>query len=160
MTHIKVRRQRMRTKDVDYIFERIEESEIGCWLWTGTINNEGYGAATSKDAETGRVTHTAHRIAYELLNSPIPAGKELDHLCRVRRCVNPTHLEPVTHRENMMRSPIAASAKNALKTHCPSGHLYSPENTYIRKGKGFTMRMCRTCMKSRYTPVSARSKVA
>jgi hypothetical protein len=74
----------------------------------------------------------------------VPEGLELDHLCRVRGCVNPKHLEPVTHRENLMRGE-SWSAVNARKTHCPEGHPYDETNTYI-DGKG--RRRCRECARA------------
>lgn len=104
----------------------------GCWLWTGARSSNGYGAVSIG----GRVVG-AHRAVYELLAGPIPAGLQLDHLCRVRRCVNPAHLEPVTARENQLRGV------HGLKTHCPAGHPYDEENTYIHPGRG--VRDCRLC---------------
>lgn len=109
--------------------------ELGpCWLWTADIINSGYGRI-GRDGKTA----LAHRVAYELLIDPIPAGLEPDHLCRKPACVNPTHLELVTHRENMRRA-------YALKTHCPKGHPYTPENTYVRRPSG--KRGCRICRRS------------
>jgi hypothetical protein len=81
----------------------------------------------------------AHRIAYELLVGVLPDGLEIDHLCKVRNCVNPTHLEAVTHWENVNRS--GAWEVNRLKTHCKYGHEYTEENTYKNKNT----RECRTC---------------
>lgn len=69
-----------------------------CWLWLGSLNNAGYGKLTVR-----RVNLYAHRFAHECLVGPVPEGLELDHLCRVRRCVNPDHLEPVTRSENVRR---------------------------------------------------------
>ena len=87
----------------------------------------------------------SHRYAYELVIGPIPKGLTLDHLCRVRGCVNPGHLEPVTQRENTLRgtSPVAA---NPGKTHCPSGHPYKKPHLYINKRGG---RQCLTCITRR-----------
>ena len=70
-----------------------------CWLWTGALRGDGYGKFHVK-----RKWVYAHRFAYELLVGPIPDGLELDHLCRIRNCVRPSHLEPVTHQENMQRA--------------------------------------------------------
>ena len=113
----------------------------GCWRWQGrTMPHEGYGVlSTREDGKTH--THLAHRVAYETFVGPISDGLQLDHLCRVRDCVNPAHLEPVTPRENVMRSPIAQAALNAAKTHCPQGHPYDEANTY-RTPRG---RVCRAC---------------
>ena len=82
-------------------------------------------------------------VVYALLVGEIPAGLELDHLCRVRECVNPQHLEAVTHHENMLRS------REATKTHCKHGHEFTPENTYTyQRGVGI-QRCCKTCTYAR-----------
>ena len=78
----------------------------------------------------GRKMIQAHRVAYELVKGKIPAGLELDHLCRNRICCNPAHLEAVTGRENSLRG-VSPWAKNACATHCPRGHPYDAENTYV-----------------------------
>lgn len=75
----------------------------GCWIWTGTLDNHGYGQVAIGG---GRITRV-HRVVYRLLVGPIPDGMEPDHLCRARACARPDHLEPVTHRENMRRSRAA-----------------------------------------------------
>lgn len=114
-------------------------SDTGCWEWTGTILDSGYGQYWSD----GRGVY-AHRYVYEQLVGPIPDGLTLDHLCRNRRCVNPAHLEPVTHRTNIHRG-VAPTAENAAKTHCVRGHEFTPENTYIRTDG--VRRTCRACMR-------------
>lgn len=88
----------------------------------------------------------AHRVFYEHHVGPIPLGLTIDHLCKVTRCVNPDHLEPVTQRVNTLRGD-GPSAVNARKTHCPHGHEYTPDNTYVRKAGG---RICKTCSQQRY----------
>jgi hypothetical protein len=129
---------------VDRLAEFIDISaETGCWLWTGSVQagrGAGYGRLT---VDGGR--KLAHRVSYEHLVEPIPAGLQLDHLCTVRNCINPDHLEPVTQQENLRRSPCHISVLNAAKTHCAQGHEYTPENTYIWVGKGKTQRNCRSC---------------
>lgn len=107
----------------------------GCWLWKGAITVAGYGRF---NGQGGR--YQAHRMAYTLTLGEIPAGKELDHLCRVRNCVNPNHLEPVTHRENIRRG-IGPIPENMVKTHCLRGHPLSGENVQISNGS----RRCRKC---------------
>lgn len=82
----------------------------------------------------------AHRKIYEAIIGPIPAGLNIDHLCRNRACVNPWHMEPVTQHVNVMRGS-SPWAKHAKATHCPSGHAYDEENTYLYRGS----RYCRTC---------------
>lgn len=87
--------------DVDEIWERIEprvRKTDACWLWTAKVTPHGYGSYTWKPD-----TYQVHRIAYQALVGDIPEDLELDHLCRVRNCCNPEHLEPVTHRVNMLR---------------------------------------------------------
>jgi hypothetical protein len=113
-----------------------------CWLWIAKCNNRGYGMFG-----LDRRMQTAHRVAYELWVGPIPDGLEIDHLCGVRHCVNPAHLEAVTHRENLLRGSGFA-AINAAKTHCPRGHEYTPENTYTNPNPNGG-RICRTCKRAR-----------
>mgnify|MGYP001599849985 CR=1 FL=1 len=112
-----------------------------CWIWTAFIRSAGY-AHVSWDGQT----RDGHLIAYELTIGPVPEGLELDHLCRVRRCVNPLHLEPVTRAENLRRSPITFVAINLAKTHCPQGHPYDEANTYRTRDGG---RVCRACKRER-----------
>ncbi len=104
-----------------------------CWLWTANIDRYGYARFNRSDK--------AHRFAYERLIGPIPAGLEPDHLCATRRCVNPAHLELVTHAENVRRSDMHWNNGNAAKTHCKQGHPYDDANTY-RTG---ARRECREC---------------
>lgn len=109
-----------------------------CWLWMACTGADGYGKFF-----LGGKRHRSHRVAYVTLVGPIPEGMQLDHLCRVRSCVNPDHLEPVTSAENTRRG--LAGALNAEKSECPRGHEYSPENTYAYRGR----RNCRTCAHDR-----------
>jgi hypothetical protein len=112
------------------------DKTASCWLWTGYVNNHGYGVFGRH-----RQTQYVHRFAYERLVGPIPEGLELDHLCRTPSCVNPEHLEAVTHRENSLRSD-SPHAREARQTHCIHGHPFSKSNTYVTKlGK----RQCRQC---------------
>jgi len=113
-----------------------------CLLWMGQKINTGYGVFGYKFGKKVLV----HRFAYERLIGPIPGGLQLDHLCRNRACVNPAHLEPVTQRENLLRGEGFA-AINARKTHCPRGHEYTPENTYLLSTRN--KRTCKTCSRER-----------
>ena len=125
-------------------FRHVDKTDC-CWLWTGALNEHGYGVF-NKPADTprGMATCKAHRFAYELLVGPIPEGLDLDHVyvrgCRYRNCVNPAHLEPVTNHENSLRG------LRSQKTHCPQGHKYTVENTRIGvSAYGHPDRQCRTC---------------
>lgn len=131
--------------------ERIDVDESGCWLWIGALSHDGYGRVGYR----GFSSDYAHRAVYEDLVGPIPDGLECDHLCRVRNCVNPSHIEPVTRRENVMRSPICKTAINARKTHCVHGHPLDEENTYsgVRN-----KRECRACNRAAVRRYSARKR--
>lgn len=141
-------RARKVTDPVERFWSKVNKTET-CWLWTDALDGCGYGrmAMGSRTTTTYRVS--AHRYAYELLVGDIPEGLELDHLCRVRHCVNPDHLEPVTHLVNIMRGESPVS-HNGEKTHCPQGHEYSEENTrwYTRPGADRPGRYCRECARA------------
>lgn len=125
------------------------EPNSGCWLWLGATNRGGYGVISIGNSKA----RLAHRFGFELLQGAVPDGLELDHLCRVRSCVNPAHLEPVSRRENTLRgeSPSVMVAKMG---HCKRGHPFGGDNLYIRKsGK----RECRACRnRPMPTPLSQR----
>jgi hypothetical protein len=106
-----------------------------CWLWTASLTKDGYGKFGPA---------APHRFSYELMVGPIPEGLQIDHLCRVRHCVNPAHLEAVSGRENTMRGNTI-TAQNFAKTHCPVGHAFDEANTYVWK----TRRHCRACDRER-----------
>lgn len=114
-----------------------KRGETDCWVWLGGTSRSGYGYFYFTSVK--RVV-SAHRFAYELIVGKIPPDMTIDHLCRNRSCVNPAHMEVVTRGENVLRG-TGITAKNLLKTHCPKGHPYSLENTYVM-GK---RRVCRTC---------------
>lgn len=104
---------------MEFFLVRIEKTET-CWLWKGFINQKGYG----KTRPLGYKNIAAHRLAFELFRGPIPSGLTLDHLCRNRSCVNPSHLEPVTAGENTLRGNTVTGI-NLRKTHCKCGSLFS-----------------------------------
>lgn len=91
----------VRDSDIDRLLAKAAIDADGCWLWTGAENGKGYGSF-----RVGGITVLTHRFSYMAFVGPIPEGLELDHLCRKRRCFNPECLEPVTHKENIRRSPI------------------------------------------------------
>jgi hypothetical protein len=121
-------------------WEKIVVAPSGCWLWQGAKNRTGYGQLWR---DGGLVV--AHRVSYELFIGLVPGGLELDHLCRTPACVNPLHVEPVTHRENMLRgeNPVSRAAK---ATHCPQGHGYTMDNTYVTP---LGHRRCMACQRER-----------
>lgn len=112
----------------------------GCWEWTPERLKKGYGEAWFRGS-----VHLAHRAVYLVFGRSIPVGWHLDHLCRNRRCVRPSHMEPVTPRENALRGN-SFSALNAKKTHCIQGHPLSGPNLKVTRPKsGNGQRQCRTC---------------
>lgn len=115
----------------------LPDPETGCMEWLASLRGSGYGQFVIRKP---RIVQ-AHRFAYELLVGPIPEGLVIDHLCRNKACVRPDHLEPVTHRVNILRG-VGPSAWHARKTHCPQGHEYNTENTH-RRASG--ARDCRKC---------------
>ncbi len=123
----------------------IPEPNSGCWLWLGALICQRppkmYG--TLKWSGKKRL---AHVISYEISGRKIPPGLSLDHKCRNTMCVNPDHLEPVTHIVNCRRSA------HATKTHCKHGHPYSDGfEIYVRNdNEGKQYRRCLTCYKMRY----------
>lgn len=128
--------------------------ELGpCWLWTGHVSNRNYGQFLDAD---GKRT-SSHRTAYRLTHGEIPAGMVIDHLCRQTLCQNPAHLEAVSQRANVRRGVGGAS-----KTHCPRGHEYTPDNTYVNRSihPRYPRRVCRKCAVIHTRAYLARKAVA
>lgn len=136
-------------------WERFEKKfsvdENGCWVWNAALNNEGYGLfQVMYFGKWGM--RLAHRLSYEVLVGPIPDGLDLDHLCRVRRCVNPHHLEPVTRRENALRGD---GAWHGL---CLAGlHDVNDPDNVKSNGRG-GKRTCKPCAKRRQAEYYQRRK--
>lgn len=121
----------------------IPEPNSGCWLWIAT-NRGGYGRVKFR----GRLCE-AHRVSWVLYRGDLPDNLDIDHKCRNRCCVNPDHLEPVSHRINVLRG-VAPTAVNAAKTRCVNGHEFSRENTIETvSAAGTVYRKCRECGRKR-----------
>ena len=117
-----------------FLSHAFPDPNSGCWLWGGATDHEGYGTFRVKTR-----TVRAHRVAYEIFTGPIPGDLVIDHLCRVRCCVNPDHLEPVTFLENIRRG---SRILNGPTTQCKRGHPIDHKNLYVDpRGK----RDCRKC---------------
>jgi hypothetical protein len=144
----------MATEFPERVERRIRRAPNGlCWEWIGAKDRDGYGKIPWR-LPSGRGSGYAHRVVYELAVAPIPTGLTIDHLCRNRGCVNPAHLEPVTHRVNTLRGQTF-SGKNARKTHCIRGHAFDETNTH-RSSKG--ERVCRACSRIRTAAYKARRR--
>lgn len=134
-------------------WEKVDRrGDAECWPWTGAIGSGGYGNFFAEGSYCN-----AHRFSYELNVGPIPAGLQIDHVsergCEGKSCVNPAHLEPVTGRENVLRAPASIPAINLSRSHCPQGHAYDVENTYITSTGS---RQCRACHRTRERELSRR----
>ena len=138
--------------DEERFWDKVERLDDGCWLWTASTYGHGYG----QFGQDGR-KFAAHRIAYELLVGPIPQGLVLDHLCRVRHCVNPAHLRPCTNRENVLaEGSLSVAKRRAEQKTCAAGHPFDEINTYLRG----THRYCRPCRAEREREYRARKVAA
>lgn len=116
-------------------WSRVNKTDT-CWLWTGHLASDGYGQIYN-----GKSSVYVHRLSLSFIGKTIPKGMEVDHLCRVKNCLNPEHLEVVTRKENILRGEGAA-AKCARKTHCVRGHELNADNIY----PGKTYRQCKVCV--------------
>ena len=135
-------------------FPKIEPDPFGgCWLWGGPIfKRTGYAAIQWR-----RRSRLAHRISYEQIVGPVPDGLVLDHKCRVRSCVNPAHLEPVTQKENLDRGKVARGEMDS----CRRGHEYTPANTRRRLSRGkYPSRQCKACAALRQRQYKAEKTAA
>lgn len=130
-------------EDLDRFWVKVnKDGPGGCWLWTAGTGQNGYG----RFRFLGRNVY-AHRFSFALAGGELDTALELDHLCRVRNCVNPEHIEQVTGRTNTLRGDTIV-ADNASRTHCPAGHVLEGDNlvpTAIARGR----RACLTCNRER-----------
>ena len=135
------------------ILARVEvDPESGCWVWTGCVTTGGYGTVSICNR-----TVYVHRWSYEHFVGPILSGFDVDHTCHNeseclggkaclhRRCLNPDHLRPKTRSANLLSASRNLGRSQKTRTHCPQGHAYDAENTYVSRGK----RYCRACRKLR-----------
>lgn len=140
------------------LLARLEVQPNGCWLWTGGVKSGGY-----VNYRVNGVSTLGHRFVYETLFGPVPDGLEIDHTCHNgtgcpggacvhRRCLNPDHLEAVTHRVNTLRGN-GPFADRARQTHCIRGHEFNEKNTYVRKNG---TRWCLMCKQLRRKEARAR----
>jgi hypothetical protein len=131
------------------------DPDTGCWLWQASKYRDGYGRVWADGR--GRL---AHRVSYELFVGQIPEGLDIDHLCRVRHCVNPEHMEPVTRQVNGLRG-VGPQAGHAAQTHCIRGHELTGDNVIIVEYTGRPARCCRACRREKhlehYQPAPERS---
>lgn len=130
----------MKTELTERLLANSARAENGCLRWTGMCTEKGYGRISVDNR-----LRPVHVIAHEVWIGPVPDGYDVDHVhargCRFRDCIEPSHLEAVTHAENVRRAM-------ALITHCPKGHEYTPDNIrWVRPNPGQSARRrnCKRC---------------
>ena len=136
---------------MERFWAKVEKTDM-CWRWTAARDRDGYGVFK----ESGHMIF-AHRKAYALLRGEIPSGLTIDHLCRNTGCVNPSHMEPVTARENTLRGN-ALGAVNSRKTICGRGHPLHGDNLRVKPNG---QRECKICRRSwnRKNKATARTRL-
>lgn len=143
---------------VERLLAKVAVDPDGCWIFGGCLSGNGYG-----NLRDGAQMVSAHRASYEIFVGPIPPGLVIDHLCRVRACVNPAHLEPVTSQANVRRSPETVATIWGDRIHCAHGHEFTPENTrHVPRhdNPDKTFRQCRTCRRIYAAALNARKRAS
>ena len=133
----------------------VPEPMTGCWLWTAGLDAHGY-ARIHVRTDSGWRPLKASRVAWLLYRGPIPYGLQVNHRCDTPACVNPDHLWLGTQRDNLRDMCAKKRDRNSRKTHCPRGHEFTPENTYIFPSSG--SRGCRICIKAQHPRQQARRR--
>lgn len=132
----------------ELLLSRCKQLDDGCWLWLYCKTAAGYGQLSYKNKR-----QFTHRLAYELWRDPVPTGLTLDHLCRNRACMNPTHLEAVTQKTNCLRE-VSPAALNKDKQQCKRGHTLGANNIiFVKRG-----RQCKLCDRARNARQRAKNK--
>lgn len=142
--------------DIERFNNGFRLNEDGCWIWQKRLGKSGYGYFNYSSTAKLRVM-LAHRISYVIYYGAIKKGLVIDHICRVKSCVNPNHLRMVTVKENI-HAGIGLASINLRKTHCKNGHEFTKENTIVNHLKdGRKIRGCRKCSYA-YSPTRYREK--
>jgi|SRR6266436_10149715 len=124
-----------------------------CWIWRAFLTKKGYASITFRSKKT-----YAHILSYLIHIGPIGEGLEIDHKCRTTNCIRPSHLQAITHRENMLRGNTIVTMQTA-RTHCPKNHPLSGENLYVYAGKRGCF-ICRREQSNSYNKLHRKSESA
>lgn len=140
-------------KDITRFWSYVVKRDDGCWIWSGA---KGSGYDTYGRFNVGGVVYRAHRLAFRLVIGREPDQPELRHTCDTPSCVNPAHLTPSTHAENMadMKAKKRGGSRNRAVTHCRRGHAYAGDNLYTLNGK----RYCKTCKQAHWRKTYGKGK--
>lgn len=130
------------------LLDHVKLEENGCWIWKGSLQTHGYAYLPWRLYHEKFKTTLGHRIYFMVFRGPIPKGMEIDHLCNVKACVNPYHLEVVTHEENNRRRNAEVDARRKVFP-CGhprvGGHTYMKRAGYYKSGKIKLTKVCRPC---------------
>lgn len=126
----------------------VDDASTGCRTWIGHCDKDGYGKVNATLPD-GTPVYLAHRMTWLYFVGPIPDGLEIDHSCKNRSCINPDHLQLVTHAENIALNNYKTNHRNGVKTHCLNGHLLAGENIRLQRWGSTVMRHCKICAAAR-----------